>query len=109
MIRNGDSLVLEHDILVGLNVVHVDALHFLLAFRVEAQAVPADMCEEEAALEVQRVLDGLGEFVVDPVDSNPIVDRALWVKTNEASDKAAKNNFVVIFDSASDCAKWNSC
>lgn len=79
-IRNGDLLVLEHDVLVRLDVAHVNALHLLLAFWVEAQAIPSDVSEEESSLEVKRILDGFSEFVVDSMNSNPIVHRALWVK-----------------------------
>lgn len=69
MIRNCDSLVLEHKIFVCLDVIHVDAFHLLFASGVEGQAIPADMGEKESALEVQRVFDGLGKFVVYAMDS----------------------------------------
>jgi hypothetical protein len=41
------------------------------------QAVPADMCEKEAAINVQGVLNRLGELVVNSMDLTPIVDRGL--------------------------------
>lgn len=72
-------LVLEHDVLVSLDVAHVDSLHLLLAVGVERQAVPADMGEEEAALEVERIFFSLSEFVVNAVNLNPVVGRALQV------------------------------
>lgn len=75
-----NSLVLERDILISLHVVHIDALHFLLAFRVERETVPSNVRKEESTTEVKRILQGLGEFVVNSVDSDPIVYRALKIR-----------------------------
>lgn len=68
---------MEHDILIGLDVVHIDALHFLLASWVIGHAIPADMSEEESATEVEGILDSLSIFVMNAMDLNPLVDGAL--------------------------------
>lgn len=78
--------VLEHDVLISLDVVHVNPPHFLLAVRVERQTVPADMGEEEASLKVERIFFGLGELVVNAMDLNPVVDRGLQVAKRDKKD-----------------------
>lgn len=76
-------LVLEHDVFVGFNIAHVDSVHFFSAFGVESQAIPADMREEKAAAEIQRILDGLSVFVVNSMNLYPVKHRAL----TESEDK----------------------
>lgn len=64
---------MEHNVFVGLDVIHVDSLHFLLTFRMETEAIPADMREEKSSAEVQRILDRFSKFVMNAVNLNPVV------------------------------------
>lgn len=65
---------MKHDVFVGLDVIHVNSFHFFLTFRMETEAIPADMREEKSSAEIQRILDRFSEFVMHAVNLNPVVN-----------------------------------
>lgn len=71
-VRKGhNSLFLEHDVRVGVEVRHVYLLSVLEDFRVLAHAQPADVRKPEAAIGVVRVGVGVRVLVMLPVVTHP--------------------------------------
>lgn len=69
--NHSDSLLLEHDVRIGIEVGHVDLFAVLEDFWVFAHAQPADVRKPKAAVGVMRVCIGVGIFVMLAVISNP--------------------------------------
>lgn len=76
-------LVLEHDVLIGLDVSQVDSIHLFFTLRMKRQAVPTNMSKEESTTEVQRILHSFSEFVVHTMNFDPIINGTLKNKQEE--------------------------
>lgn len=80
---NDFSLLLEHQIFVGFNVIDVNPIPFLLTLRVSRQEVITNVREEEASFDVCGVAIGVGELVMNSMCSNPVIDselQNLWIR-----------------------------